>query len=283
MPAAQRRCAAAAKLAPVGARQGRAVAAPAGGGEALGVGLRADRAGAARGLQRGGGRGEGGEARRRRTGQGKAIRIEGLPGKQRFGHSLAAPRGAANGGWRARPFAPIVPPHPRPRSPRRCASSPARSPPPSPSLPTAAVPALPTGARAPDFTTRRRACRPARSSLNLREQLRNGPVVLYFYPQAFTGGCTLEAHAFSEAARDFRRAGARVIGMSADDYDTLRRFSVEGCRSAFPVATASRATIRAYDVALERRHAAQQPHLLCDRARTAGSSTPIATSTGATM
>ena len=115
--------------------------------------------------------------------------------------------------------------------------------------PTAATPALTAGAQAPDFrTTGALAGRPFR--LHLREQLRRGPVVLYFYPQAFTGGCTLEAHAFSEAAADFRRAGARVIGMSADDYDTLRRFSVEACRSAFPVATASPATIRAYDVAL---------------------------------
>ena len=115
--------------------------------------------------------------------------------------------------------------------------------------PTAAAPALPNGARAPDFrTTGALAGRPFR--LHLGAQLRRGPVVLYFYPQAFTGGCTLEAHAFSEAADDFRRAGARVIGMSADDYETLRRFSVEGCRSAFPVATASPATIRAYDVAL---------------------------------
>ena len=115
--------------------------------------------------------------------------------------------------------------------------------------PTAATPELPAGARAPDFrTTGAVAGRAFR--LHLAAQLRRGPVVLYFYPQAFTGGCTLEAHAFSEAARDFRRAGARVIGMSADDYETLRRFSVEGCRSAFPVATASQATIRAYDVAL---------------------------------
>jgi peroxiredoxin len=74
--------------------------------------------------------------------------------------------------------------------------------------------------------------------------------VLYFYPRAFTEGCTLEAHAFSEAAIEFRRLGARVIGMSADDYDTLRRFSVEACRNAFPVATASPATIAAYDVRL---------------------------------
>lgn len=116
-------------------------------------------------------------------------------------------------------------------------------------LPAATFPALPSGGTAPDFrTTGALGGRPFR--LHLREQLRRGPVVLYFYPQAFTGGCTLEAHAFSEAARDFRRAGARVIGMSADDYDTLRRFSVEACRSAFPVATASPATVRAYDVAL---------------------------------
>ena len=116
-------------------------------------------------------------------------------------------------------------------------------------LPTAAVPALRTGAAAPDFTTSGAlAGRPFR--MRLSEQLRHGPVVLYFYPRAFTEGCTLEAHAFSEAAADFRRAGARVIGMSADDYDTLRRFSVEGCRSAFPVATASPETIQAYDVRL---------------------------------
>jgi peroxiredoxin len=116
-------------------------------------------------------------------------------------------------------------------------------------LPAAAIPALPPGRTAPDFTTSGAlAGRPFR--LNLRRELRNGPVVLYFFPRSFTQGCTLEAHAFSEAARDFRRAGARVIGMSADDYDTLRRFSVEACRSAFPVATASPATIRAYDVAL---------------------------------
>jgi peroxiredoxin Q/BCP len=115
--------------------------------------------------------------------------------------------------------------------------------------PTAAVPALPTGARAPDFTTMG-ALAGRDFRLRLSEQLRHGPVVLYFYPRAFTEGCTLEARAFSEAARDFRRAGARVIGMSADDQATLRRFSVEGCRNAFPVATATPETIRAYDVRL---------------------------------
>jgi peroxiredoxin len=115
--------------------------------------------------------------------------------------------------------------------------------------PTAAVPALREGARAPDFTaTGALAGRPFR--VRLADMLRRGPVVLYFYPQAFTQGCTLEARAFSQAALEFRRAGARVIGMSADDYDALRRFSVEECRNAFPVATATPETIRAYDVSL---------------------------------
>jgi len=78
-------------------------------------------------------------------------------------------------------------------------------------------------------------------------------VVLYFFPKAFTKGCTLEARAFSEANRDFRHAGARVIGMSADDLPTLRKFSVEECRNAFPVATATPEIIAAYDVALKQK------------------------------
>lgn len=116
--------------------------------------------------------------------------------------------------------------------------------------PTAA--ALPTGAKAPNFTTQGAiAGKPFR--LNLAEQLKHGPVVLYFYPKAFTKGCTLEAHAFSEAAKDFKKAGARVIGMSADDLPTLEKFSVEGCRNAFAVATATPDVIKAYDVALKQK------------------------------
>ena len=112
---------------------------------------------------------------------------------------------------------------------------------------TPAPAALPVGARAPDFvTTGAVAGKPFR--LHLRRELRRGPVVLYFFPKAFTKGCTLESRAFSEAARDFRKAGARVNGLSADDLATLKRFSVEACRNAFPVATATREVIRAYDV-----------------------------------
>jgi peroxiredoxin len=47
---------------------------------------------------------------------------------------------------------------------------------------------------------------------------------------------------------EFRKAGARVIGMSADNIATLRKFSVEECRSAFPVGRASPELIREYDV-----------------------------------
>ena len=66
-------------------------------------------------------------------------------------------------------------------------------------LPAAAHPALPEGAIAPNFSTSGAlAGRPFQ--FNLRHALRRGPVVLYFYPRSFTEGCTLEAHAFSEAA-----------------------------------------------------------------------------------
>jgi peroxiredoxin Q/BCP len=110
--------------------------------------------------------------------------------------------------------------------------------------------ALPVGAKAPDVRTMGAlAGKPFR--LHLAEQLRHGPVVLYFYPKAFTQGCTLEAKAFADAMPKFRAAGARVIGMSADDLPTLQRFSTEACRDVFPVASASPATIRAYDVALK--------------------------------
>ena len=109
--------------------------------------------------------------------------------------------------------------------------------------------ALPVGAKAPDFrTTGALAGQPF--TIHLAEQLRHGPVVLYFYPKAFTSGCTLEAKAFSDAQPAFRKAGARVIGMSADNLATLKKFSTEACRGRFPVATASPAVIKAYDVKL---------------------------------
>ena len=108
--------------------------------------------------------------------------------------------------------------------------------------------ALPVGAKAPDFTTTGAVAGKA-FKLHLAQQLRKGPVVLYFFPKAFTSGCTAEAHAFSESIGDFKKAGAQVIGMSADGLATLKDFSVKECRNAFPVATATPATQKAYDVA----------------------------------
>jgi thioredoxin-dependent peroxiredoxin len=108
--------------------------------------------------------------------------------------------------------------------------------------------ALKAGAKAPDFTTTG-AVGGKPFKIHLAEQLKKGPVVLYFFPKAFTSGCTAEAHAFSEAVGDFKKAGAQVIGLSADDLPTLKKFSVEECRNAFPVGTATPATQKAYDVA----------------------------------
>src|SRR3954466_11637028 len=113
---------------------------------------------------------------------------------------------------------------------------------------TPATAALPVGTKAPDFTTTG-AVGGKPFKLHLAEQLKKGPVVLYFFPKAFTSGCTAEAHAFSESIGDFKKAGAEVIGMSADNLATLKKFSVKECRTAFPVATATPAVQKAYDVA----------------------------------
>lgn len=110
---------------------------------------------------------------------------------------------------------------------------------------------LPQGAKAPGFATQG-ALAGKPFAFNLRAALRKGPVVLYFYPKAFTQGCTLEAKAFADASADFAAAGATVVGMSADDLPTLQRFSTEACRDKFAVGTATPAIIRAYDVDLKR-------------------------------
>ena len=68
-------------------------------------------------------------------------------------------------------------------------------------------------------------------------------VVLAWFPRAFTPGCTLEANAFAEAMPEFEKAGAQVVGMSADPVDKLKDFSRKECRDKFPVASASPATI----------------------------------------
>lgn len=116
------------------------------------------------------------------------------------------------------------------------------------SAPAAA--ALKPGAKAPDFSA------PAtlggkEFKFLLADALKQGPVVLYFYPAAFTTGCTIEAHNFADAVPQFKALGASVIGVSRDNIRTLNKFSVEECRSAFPVAADSTGEItKAYDAQL---------------------------------
>lgn len=110
--------------------------------------------------------------------------------------------------------------------------------------------ALAVGDKAPDFT--------AQASLggneftfSLADALKKGPVVLYFYPAAFTPGCTVEAHDFAEAMDKFAALGATVIGVSHDSIATLDKFSLTECRSKFPVAADPDETvIKQYDAVL---------------------------------
>lgn len=115
-------------------------------------------------------------------------------------------------------------------------------------LPAAA--ALKVGDKAPDFS--------ADASLggkqfrfSLSDALQKGPVVLYFYPSAFTKGCDLEAHTFAENKEKFDAAGATIIGVSADDITRLDAFSSDPnyCASKFPVASdADRKIAASYDL-----------------------------------
>jgi peroxiredoxin len=110
--------------------------------------------------------------------------------------------------------------------------------------------ALKPGAQAPDFTTQATlAGKPF--TFSLADALKQGPVVLYFYPAAFTPGCTVEAHEFAEATEKFKALGATVIGVSHDPIDTLNKFSVTECRNKFAVASdADQKITKAYDAVL---------------------------------
>ncbi len=112
---------------------------------------------------------------------------------------------------------------------------------------------LAPGAAAPDFTTRGAVAGKV-VRVNLASQLKRGPVVLYFFPAAFTSGCNAEAKAFAEKIGDFQKAGATVIGMSADPVDALAKFSSAECAGKFTVASAGPAVVKGYDVALPKQY-----------------------------
>ncbi|MGA8864446.1 MAG: peroxiredoxin [Gallionella sp.] len=110
--------------------------------------------------------------------------------------------------------------------------------------------ALNVGAMAPNFTTEASLGGKV-FTYSLADALKKGPVVLYFYPAAFTRGCTVEAHDFADAIGKYQALGATVIGVSHDDIGKLNRFSVSECRSKFPVAADPDQTImKSYDAIL---------------------------------
>lgn len=112
------------------------------------------------------------------------------------------------------------------------------------------VAALKAGDKAPDFTAEA-SLGGKIFSFSLADALKKGPVVLYFYPAAFTEGCTIEAHDFAEATDAYHALGATIIGVSHDDIDTLKRFSISECRSKFAVAAdKDQHIMRSYDALL---------------------------------
>jgi thioredoxin-dependent peroxiredoxin len=113
--------------------------------------------------------------------------------------------------------------------------------------------AVDVGERAETFTLPA-ALDGALFSYSLGEALARGPVVLYFFPVAFSEGCSIEAHTFAEAIDQFKALGASVIGVSTDDIATLARFSKQACQGKFPVASdAERKVSAAYDASMRSR------------------------------
>ena len=119
-------------------------------------------------------------------------------------------------------------------------------------IPAQGIAALQQGTKAPDFTlSAAQGGKPF--SLSLKQTLKKGAVVLYFFPAAFTPGCTMEAHLFAESSDDFNRLGARVVGVTAGNIDRVAEFSKSECRDKFAVAADPDAKIAAkYDTVLRR-------------------------------
>lgn len=113
-----------------------------------------------------------------------------------------------------------------------------------------ALAALKDGTKAPDFTLQ--ATQGGNIfTFSLADALKKGPVVLYFYPAAFTPGCTVEAHEFADAIDEYKSLHATVIGVSHDPLAKLQKFSVSDCRSKFAVAADTDQVVeKSYDAVL---------------------------------
>ncbi len=101
-----------------------------------------------------------------------------------------------------------------------------------------AVAALKQGDKAPDFSTEA-SLAGKKFDFSLKEALKKGPVVVYFYPSAFTQGCNIEAHTFAENKDQFDAVGASIIGVSRDSIARLNAFSADPqyCAGRIPVAS----------------------------------------------
>lgn len=113
--------------------------------------------------------------------------------------------------------------------------------------------ALKAGDTAPDFDAQASFAGKA-SAYSLKGALGKGPVVVYFYPSAYTAGCNVQAHAFAVKHEQFAAAGASIIGVSLDSIARLNEFSKdpEYCNSKFPVASDAGGRIaKAYDLAVK--------------------------------
>jgi peroxiredoxin Q/BCP len=103
---------------------------------------------------------------------------------------------------------------------------------------TTALAALKPGDAAPPFTAPASlAGKPF--TYSLKESLAKGPVVVYFYPSAYTSGCNVQAHEFSTKTEQFAAAGASVVGVSLDSIERLNAFSADPAYCAGKLAVAS--------------------------------------------
>jgi peroxiredoxin len=115
---------------------------------------------------------------------------------------------------------------------------------------TSSYAALKQGDTAPDFKTQA-SLAGKEFTYSLQDALKKGPVVVYFYPAAFTGGCNLQAHTFAENHDKFAAAGASVIGVSLDSIARLNDFSADPkyCAGKLPVASDAKGEIaKSYDI-----------------------------------
>jgi peroxiredoxin Q/BCP len=129
-------------------------------------------------------------------------------------------------------------------------------------LATPAFAALATGATAPEISAKG-VTGGQEFNFKLSDALKKGPVVMYFFPAAFTAGCTIETQKFAEKADEFKAAGATLVGLTAgaamadktmvsaaDNLARLAEFSKEHCRDKFPMVAITGDTVKAYDVVL---------------------------------